>query len=71
MAASIYYKQTSTTCYYTNENKTGYSLFTPLTIDHCTDSTTSVIIEQHSVTKDRDVVIELYNDKFILPENSR
>lgn len=52
--ANVYYKIDDSKCYYTNENKEGYILRT----------------DAAQVTYDVQIIIELYNDKFILPENS-
>ena len=52
--ANVYYKIDGDNCYYTNENKSGYTLRSPT----------------NYISREKIVIIELYNDKFILPENS-
>ena len=52
--ADVYYKIDGNNCYFTNEQKTGYTLHTA----------------GDTVTENKYVTIELYNNKFVLPENS-
>ena len=60
--ADVYFKKTTTTTYFTNEpGKTGYKLRT--VEDHAKAN-------EYNPTWRRTVVIELYNDAFILPEDS-
>ena len=52
--AEVYYKIDGDNIYYTNENKTGYTLRTA----------------SSDVTTNKTVIIELYNDKFVFPVDS-
>ena len=52
--ANVYYKLNGDNCYYTNENKTGYTLRS----------------DRSQISNAKNIIIELYNDKFILPNDS-
>jgi hypothetical protein len=58
--ANVYYKISGETCYYTNENKSGYSLFVASSETYPPSPSTRC-----------NVVIELYNNKFVFPTNAR
>ena len=57
--ANVYYKLSGVNCFYTNEAKSGYTLYDKANFQH-----------DASPTIGYQTVIELYNNKFILPENS-
>ena len=69
--ASIYYKKSGDNLYYTNENKTGYYLYVPYNLDDSGSATEFNALKKYCPSYERNVIIELYNNKFILPSDSR
>jgi len=69
--ASIYYKKSGDNLYYTNENKTGYYLYVPYNLDDSGSATEFNALKKYCPSYKRNVIIELYNNKFILPSDSR
>ena len=56
---AVYYKIDGSNCYYTNENKSGY-----------TELTRAISSSESSPAYNHNVVVELYDNKFILPAES-